>query len=106
MMLFFLVSMALLFAYTTFFAPEPPPEAEATAEVAETAQREAPAAGTDPSVVAPTAPDAEPARVVPERTVTLTRPEVVYAVHSHGGGLSSAVLQGEKMREQRRMNFR
>lgn len=106
MMLFFLVSMALLFAYTTFFAPEPPPEADATAEVAETAKPEAPAAGTDANVAAPTAPDAAPARVVPERTVTLTRPEVVYAIHSHGGGLSSAVLQGEKMREQRRMNFR
>src|SRR5690606_32123264 len=106
MMLFFLVSMALLFVYTTFFMPEPPPAAEATEETVadgKTADTARPAEGE--TATPPTGAEPE-AREVPERALTLTRPEAVYAVHSHGGGLSSALLQGEKMREQRRMNFR
>ena len=105
MMLFFLVSMALLFAYTTFFMPDPP-EAEATEEAATAEQPAAPENAPEPTVAAAPMEEGSPAREVPERTVTLYRPGVVYDVHSHGGGLSSALLQGEKMREQRRMNFR
>lgn len=105
MMLFFLVSMALLFAYTTFFMPEPP-EGGPTEEVATAEQTPATGSASEPSVAAAPTQDAAPERVVPERTVTLHRPEVVYEIRSHGGGLSSALLQGEKMREQRRVNFR
>ncbi|NMO19370.1 membrane protein insertase YidC [Pyxidicoccus fallax] len=109
-----LFALALSFAatavYTFFFAPQPtPPGAEgADAGVVATAPADAgtPAAAA-PSPGTPgggTAVAANDASALPERKVELQRQEVHYAFSSEGGGLSAAVLQGSKMREQQELS--
>ena len=109
-----LFALALSFAatavYTFFFAPQPTPSgaegADAGVVVAGPAD-----AGTAP-VAAPTpggagggtAVAANDAQALPERQVELRRQEVHYGFSSEGGGLSSAVLQGSKMREQQELS--
>ncbi|MCP3137112.1 membrane protein insertase YidC [Pyxidicoccus xibeiensis] len=109
-----LAALALSFAatavYTFFFAPTPPPpgaEGGADAGVvvagpadAGPAQAALPpdADGGTPAVAAGDAPPP------PARQVDLQRPEVHYAFSSGGAGLTSAVLQGSKMREQQELS--
>jgi YidC/Oxa1 family membrane protein insertase len=50
-------------------------------------------------------PGGEAAAAPPARTLTVTRPYAVYALSTQGGGLTSAVLQGDKNREQQRTGF-
>jgi len=102
LVLFLLVALGLSFVYTSFFAPPPPPPgaADAGAQLEADAGVVTPPPGQAPSQVAVEAPSE-----IPERSIELKRPEVVYTVTSNGGGLSSAVLTGEKMREQMRVGF-
>jgi YidC/Oxa1 family membrane protein insertase len=77
---------------------QPPPSADAgVAAVA----RPGPAAVEKPAVQAQAA---AVANTLPPRTLTVERPEVHYALSSDGAGLTSAVLQGPKMREVRRLS--
>jgi YidC/Oxa1 family membrane protein insertase len=57
------------------------------------------------AVETPAAPALAPplANALPARTLKVDRPEVHYALSSDGAGLTSAVLQGPKMREVRRL---
>jgi YidC/Oxa1 family membrane protein insertase len=71
--------------------------------------------GVPPPVVAqatpPVAPKpaegasvSQPASELPSRTLQVERPEVHYALSTDGAGLTSALLQGPKMREVRRLS--
>jgi len=109
-----LAALALSFAatavYTFFFAPKPPepgagvPDAGVVAAASTDGGTPVAAPtldGPGPGTVAPS--DAPPAP--PERTVALQRQEAHYAFSSTGGGLTSAVLQGSKMREQQEIGI-
>lgn len=101
LVLFLLVALGLSFIFTTFVAPpQPPPAAEADAGTQAPAEKQD-AAPTE----APSQLQAEAPAQIPERSLELKRPEVVYTFTSNGGGLSGAVLTGEKMREQQRVGF-
>ena len=108
MLLFLLLSFALTSVYLTFFGPQPTEGgADAGTEVAAVVDAGAVPAPTPPTgeAPAPVAPAEVAAPAVPERTVTFTRREAIYRFDSKGGGLSSAMLTGEKMREQQRTSF-
>lgn len=100
------LAMVLTTVYTYFFAPRPPPPPEAQAPTADAGVTTAeatppvPPPGT-PTATPPGTPTAEAAPPPPPvRTLQLQRPEVHYSFSTAGGGLTSAVLQGAKMREQ------
>ncbi|MCP3104921.1 membrane protein insertase YidC [Myxococcus sp. K15C18031901] len=102
-----LLSFALTAGYSLFFAPKPPPPGEAGADAGVAAQATndagtaAQAALPPPSEAPPSAgTPSEEAPAPPERQVQLTRKESVYHFSSTGAGLTSAELQGVKMREQ------
>ncbi len=104
------LAMALTFAYTYFFAPQgPPPGAEgADAGVAAVTDGGTAPAGT--ATPGPTGtPEPGPGPAVantdvapppPVRTVEAQRTQAHYVFSSLGAGLTSAELQGDKMREQ------
>ncbi|MCE9668439.1 membrane protein insertase YidC [Myxococcus stipitatus] len=105
-----LVALLLSFAVTAgwmyLFPPKPPPEAaggdagvaaQVGGDAGTGAQAALPPSGeTPPSTGTP----AEATPPPPERQVTLTRKESVYRFSTTGAGLTSAQLQGAKMREQ------
>ena len=107
------LAMLLTFAYTFFFSakgPQPGAEAADAGQVTALADAGtgAPLAGTPGTptppvpgtgVAAPT--DAPPP---PVRTLDLYREEARYTFSSQGAGLTSAVLQGTKMREQQQLS--
>ncbi|MFP2930735.1 membrane protein insertase YidC [Pyxidicoccus sp. 3LG] len=110
-----LAALALSFAatavYTFFFAPQPtPPGAEGGADAGVVAAGPADA-GTPQAVLPPDSAGGTPTGATaeappPERKVELQRPEVHYGFSSAGAGLTSAVLQGSKMREQQELSVR
>jgi YidC/Oxa1 family membrane protein insertase len=109
-----LVALALSFVatafYTFFLAPQPPPPgAEGVdAGVVATAPADAgpsPVAAPTPGDGSGTAVAANDAPQVPERKVDLARQEIHYGFTSEGGGLTAAVLQGSKMREQQELSI-
>ncbi|WP_375769291.1 membrane protein insertase YidC [Archangium gephyra] len=109
------LAMALTFAYTYFFAPKgPPPEAGAadagqvvagtdagtaapTAGTGTDTAGTPPPAGTGPEAAGATA-DATPPP--PVRSLDFQRQHTHYTFSTQGAGLTSAELQGPKMREQ------
>jgi YidC/Oxa1 family membrane protein insertase len=107
------LAMGLTFLYTTFFSPKPPPpgtEATDAGQVvdASDAGTLAPAGtppGTPPSggteVAAPTE-----ASAAPVRTLDFQREAARYTFSSQGAGLTSAELQGTKMREQQQLSVK
>ncbi|MCI0571635.1 MAG: YidC/Oxa1 family insertase periplasmic-domain containing protein [Myxococcaceae bacterium] len=111
LMLALLLTFALTAVYTMFLAPKPPVGEEgmdagvaAVAPVADAgvaAVVPPPVLPTQPGVAAPTPGEEAP----PARELTVQRPKVTYKVSTQGGGLSSAVLLGEKNREQQRTSF-
>lgn len=111
-----LAALALSFAatavYTFFFAPKPVPEVAGAADggvvVAGPADAGTPGQAVLPpqgsgTPGTPAGTDAPPAP--PERTVELQRQEIHYAFSSSGAGLTAAVLQGPKMREQQELGI-
>jgi YidC/Oxa1 family membrane protein insertase len=110
-----LAALALSFAatavYTFFFAPKPPPPGAEVPDAGVVATA-SPDGGT-PAIAAPTPDGSGPGTVAPsdappappERTVALQRQEVHYTFSSNGAGLTSAVLQGSKMREQQEIGI-
>ncbi|WP_434385077.1 membrane protein insertase YidC [Melittangium boletus] len=105
------LAMLLTLAYTTFLSPQGPPpgagEADAGTPVALADAGTSPVAAGLPAGPPPTpggggegAQVAEAAPEPPVRTVDLKRIETLYAFSTEGAGLTSAVLQGVKMREQ------
>ncbi|HSP81150.1 MAG TPA: hypothetical protein VLQ93_21700, partial [Myxococcaceae bacterium] len=96
------LAMALTFVYTFFFGPQQaPPGAEVADAGVAAAEPVAPVAPP----VAPLPPEAEAAAPVAEEelpalTFQRERNQVVYTFSTDGAGLTSAVLQGPKMREQ------
>ncbi|MBE4752216.1 membrane protein insertase YidC [Corallococcus sp. ZKHCc1 1396] len=105
------LSFAATAAYTFFFAPTPSTDvagADAGVELAATQDAGTPAVAAVPPPGTPTgdaagAPGEPPP---PARTVDVARPEVKYAFSSEGAGLTSAVLQGVKMREQQSLSVK
>ncbi len=102
------LAMVLTFAYTFLFGPKgPPPGAEGAdaGQVAAVAD-----AGTAPVAAPPPGPTGTPepgpavangeAPPPPVRTVEARREQAHYVFSSQGAGLTSAELQGDKMREQ------
>ncbi|NNC08463.1 membrane protein insertase YidC [Corallococcus exiguus] len=106
------LSFAATAAYTFFFAPKgPPPGAEGTdagVEVASTLDAGTPgmAAVPPPGVGGEDAGTHAEAPPPPARTAEFARPEVKYTFSSEGAGLTSAVLQGTKMREQQSLTVK
>jgi YidC/Oxa1 family membrane protein insertase len=109
------LAMVLTFAYTYFFPPQAsPPGAGAadagqvvSADAGTTAPTDGTGMGTPPAPgggteVAGTA-DAVPPP--PVRTLEARRALTHYTFSSEGAGLTSAVLQGEKMREQQQLSL-
>ncbi|EPX64070.1 Inner membrane protein translocase component YidC, long form [Cystobacter fuscus DSM 2262] len=105
------LAMVLTYAFTTFFSPKPPEEgaADAGAQVTEVSDGGTPAV-TPPAPGTPPSPGTvEGAGAVaeapapPVRTVDLHRTETKYAFSTEGAGLTAAVLQGVKMREQQHL---
>jgi YidC/Oxa1 family membrane protein insertase len=95
LVLFLAISVGIMFAWQLAFPPkkgEAPPAAPATAEAPKAGARAAPAPG-GPAVAAPP-PGA------PEELVTLKGNGFVATFTSHGGALSSLVLEGEKFRRE------
>ncbi|WP_163993298.1 membrane protein insertase YidC [Pyxidicoccus caerfyrddinensis] len=109
-----LAALALSFVatafYTFFLAPKPPePGAEgADAGVVVAAPADAgtvAAAVPTPGSGSTGTPAANEAPALPERKVDVARQEVHYGFTSEGGGLTAAVLQGSKMREQQSLTI-
>lgn len=107
-----LAALALSFVatafYTFFLAPKPPPPGAEGADAGVVAM--APADAGTPAVAAPSTGEGggtavAEAPALPERKVDLQRQEVHYGFTSEGGGLTSAVLQGSKMREQQQLTL-
>jgi YidC/Oxa1 family membrane protein insertase len=113
------LAMVLTFAYTFFFAPKgTPPEAGAqdggqVAAVSDggtptpstgTAATPPPPSGGE-STGGPAVANADAAPPPPVRTLDAKRESAHYTFSSQGAGLSSAVLQGEKMREQQHLSL-
>jgi len=106
------LAMGLTFVYTTFFAPQPPPPGPQAADAGQVAAGTdagtgaltgtppgtPPAGGTE--VAAPT----EAAPEAPVRTLDFYREASRYTFSSAGAGLTSAELQGTKMREQQQLS--
>ncbi len=108
------LAMGLTFVYTFFFAPQPPPPGTQAADAGQVAGL------SDAGTVAPTdtppgtqppppgtevpAPTAD-APAVPVRTLDLYREAARYTFSSAGAGLTSAELQGTKMREQQQLSI-
>lgn len=107
-----LLALALSFVATTaymfFFAPQPPPPDAGAADAGVVAAGPADA-GTPvaaPSEAPEAAPEEAPAEPPPpERTVELAREHARYTFSSEGAGLTSAELQGAKMREQQSLTL-
>jgi len=78
-----------------------PPPSPLDAGVPAVSAAAAPA--TASAVIVPPGPGPASVSALPARTVTVERPEVHYALSSDGAGLTSAILQGPKMREVRRL---
>lgn len=109
-----LVALALSFVATTvymlFFAPKPPPPeaggadggvvVAGPADAGTPAVAAAPGTGTGTEAAAGTP---APAEAPPVRTLERARKDAVFTFSSEGAGLTSAVLQGPKMREQQRL---
>jgi YidC/Oxa1 family membrane protein insertase len=108
------LAMALTFAYTYFFGPKgPPPGAEGadagqvaavtdggTAPVAAEPSAPTPGTGTPAPGTGSEVANADVAPPPPVRTVEAQRTHARYVFSSQGAGLTSAELQGDKMREQ------
>lgn len=105
------LAMALVFAYTFFFAPKGPPPEAAAPDAGQVADAGTPAAtastGTPPAGEGTpgggTGATAEATPPPPARTLNLERQSAHYVFSSQGAGLTSAVLQGGKMREQQHL---
>jgi YidC/Oxa1 family membrane protein insertase len=107
------LAMALVFAYSFFFTPQAPPPEAGTADAGQVATADAgtpPTAGTGTPPPAGTGTEgtvatADAAPPPPVRTLELQRQWTHYVFSSQGAGLTSAVLQGEKMREQQQLSL-
>jgi YidC/Oxa1 family membrane protein insertase len=112
------LAMALTFAYTFFFAPQGPPPGAGAADAGQVATATdagspAPTPGTGSAVTPPpagTGPDtpgatAEATPPPPVRTLDFERQGARYTFSTQSAGLASAVLQGEKMREQQQVSI-
>jgi YidC/Oxa1 family membrane protein insertase len=106
------LAMVLTFAYTFFFPHQaPPPETGAAdagqvvaaADAGTAAPSEAPGTPTPPAPGTEVAGTPEAAPPPPVRSLELKRQLTHYTFSSEGAGLTSAVLQGEKMREQQQL---
>ncbi|HMK71691.1 MAG TPA: membrane protein insertase YidC [Myxococcaceae bacterium] len=100
-----LVASFALFAVYTFVAPSTPHPADLAVDAG------VPAAAIQkpseaPVVVAPPAPVPVPEANAPAaRTLDVARPQVRYRFSSEGAGLTSAVLEGRRMREVRHLSI-
>jgi len=105
------LAMLLTLAYTTFFSPQAPPpgagggEGDAGTVTALTdagtpAVQPAGPGETPPPEGTPAEGAVAEASAPPVRALDLKRTETLYTFSSQGAGLTSAVLQGVKMREQ------
>ncbi|MFY0582468.1 hypothetical protein ACN28S_56680 [Cystobacter fuscus] len=105
------LAMVLTYAFTTFFSPKPPEAgaADAGAQVTEVSDGGTPAV-TPPAPGTPPSPGTgEGVGAVaetpapPVRALDLRRTETHYTFSTEGAGLTAAVLQGAKMREQQHL---
>jgi YidC/Oxa1 family membrane protein insertase len=101
-----LVALAACFVltavYLTWFSPpSAPPQRAAVADagVSESAPLATAPAPAVPPPPQPSAPSAGPSSGPPVRSIDADRREVHYTFSTEGGGLTSAVLKGPKMRE-------
>jgi len=96
------LSMVLLFGWSYFFAPKPPPPAGLGAEVAAVQPGLFPSPPPEPTAQAQ-AP-ALPSHL-PSRELALETPETSLLLTTEGAGLLKAQLKGEKEREQESLGF-
>lgn len=99
--------LVLTAVWMFFFAPKPPttkPSTAAQAQKTETTKK-APPPKPSPTASAKGAAPAPPPSNLPKKTVAVDLSKVHYGVTSEGGGLDSAVLEGEKMRAQVPVSF-
>jgi YidC/Oxa1 family membrane protein insertase len=109
------LAMVLTYVFTTFFAPKGPgPEAgaaDAGTQVAEVSDGGTPAV-TPPAPGTPPSPGSTlegagavaEAPLPPVRALDLQRAQTHYSFSTEGAGLTAAVLQGAKMREQQHLS--
>jgi YidC/Oxa1 family membrane protein insertase len=81
-------------------AAKSPPPAPATGVASPVVAQVEPPAGVQSS---PSVTVSQPPNALPSRTLQVERTEVHYALSADGAGLTSAILQGPKMREVRRL---
>jgi|GEM_PF-217320 len=95
------LSMMLVFGWSYFFAPKPPPPSETTAvlDAAQAGLLELPS----PARVEAAAPSLP--GDLPSRDIVLETPEVNLLLSTEGAGLLRAQLKGEKEREQESLSF-
>src|SRR5512133_1034197 len=106
------VSLLLWMAYTTFFAPKPPPpelggaDAGQVAKAPDAGPADAGVAAADAGAVA-AAPEVSPAApAVPVQQLAVETHVVRYGLTNDGAGLVKAELEGAKMREQAQLTFK
>jgi YidC/Oxa1 family membrane protein insertase len=112
------LAMALTFAYTYFAAPQGPPPQAGAADAGQVvagndAGTPAPTPGTETAGTPPAAGTGSEGAVAaadatpppPVRTLDFERQWARYSFSTQGAGLTSAPLQGEKMREQQQISI-
>ena len=98
-----LVAFALSFVYMYFFPPAQPPQQAAGADAGTVVDGGTAIAGVTPPTPTPegsVAPGGSEEPAPPPVTISRERQWATYAFSNEGAGLTSAVLKGEKMREQ------
>jgi YidC/Oxa1 family membrane protein insertase len=97
------LSMVLLLAWSSFFAPKPPEPG--TEPVAAAMQQETARPETAPVPVQPQALPEHEASALPSREIEMETPEVSLRFTTEGAGLLRAQLKGEKERSQEELSF-